>query len=136
MNTNEKDKPVGYGAPPISTRFKPGQSGNLRGRPKKPKTLKAELIDELDELVNVGEAGSETQVSKRRAIAKSLVQQAVSGDLRATKALISIFARDPLEAEQADEATHDEKTLLQDYVDREMRRRGEQSSQINDIEKE
>lgn len=34
--TDDEDE-VGYGKPPRKHRFKPGQSGNLRGRPKKTK---------------------------------------------------------------------------------------------------
>ena len=30
---------VGYGRPPLTTRFKPGESGNPRGRPKGSKSL-------------------------------------------------------------------------------------------------
>ncbi len=40
---------VGYRKPPKHTRFKPGQSGNPRGRPKGTKNLKTDLIEELGE---------------------------------------------------------------------------------------
>jgi len=128
MHDNNDGPPVGYKSPPTWTRFKPGQSGNPTGRPKKRKSLKAELADELDELISVSESGREVQIPKRRAIAKSLIRKAVAGDLRATEALLSIFAGDPLDAEQADEPTPEETRLLQDYVDREVRRRSEQPS--------
>ncbi len=32
--SNEKEGQVGYGHPPTETQFKPGQSGNPRGRPR------------------------------------------------------------------------------------------------------
>ena len=31
---DKRDYEIGYGKPPKQTRFKPGQSGNPRGRPK------------------------------------------------------------------------------------------------------
>ena len=34
---NGKDAGVGYGRPPQATQFKKGQSGNPRGRPRKPR---------------------------------------------------------------------------------------------------
>lgn len=34
----DRDVNVGYGRPPVRSRWKPGQSGNPRGRPPKPKT--------------------------------------------------------------------------------------------------
>ena len=37
---------VGYGKPPASTRFKPGQSGNPKGRPKGANNKKPKLNEE------------------------------------------------------------------------------------------
>ena len=37
---------VGFGKPPMHTRFKPGQSGNPRGRPKHSRNLKT-IIQEV-----------------------------------------------------------------------------------------
>jgi hypothetical protein len=36
---------VGYGRPPKATQFKPGKSGNPKGRPKGPKSVGAVLQD-------------------------------------------------------------------------------------------
>ena len=55
---NAKDEhPIGYASPPVRSQFKPGQSGNPSGRPKKTKSLKVELIEELEELTSVVESG-------------------------------------------------------------------------------
>ena len=43
--------------------------------------------------------------------------------MRATTALTSLFARDPLHTEPNDEATPEERALVDDFVDREVRRR-------------
>jgi len=48
-----EDLPVGYKNPPKASLFKPGVSGNTRGRPKKNKSLAAELNDALCETVRV-----------------------------------------------------------------------------------
>ncbi|ANK80857.1 MAG: hypothetical protein TEF_08660 [Rhizobiales bacterium NRL2] len=42
---NGDDYEVGFGKPPRSTRFRKGQSGNPRGRPKKPKPKPIQLSD-------------------------------------------------------------------------------------------
>ncbi len=131
MQDTHDDKRIGYKCPPLSTRFKPGQSGNPSGRPKKVKSLKAELIEELAELMNVSEDGHPLQVSKGRAIAKSLVRAAVEGNMRATTALLSLFARDPLDADQTDETTAEERAVLDEYFDREVRRRSAATSTDN-----
>ena len=122
MKNIKDEKPVGYKSPPISTRFKAGQSGNPSGRPKKV-SLKAELIEELAEITSVSEDGHRIQVSKGRAIAKSLVRAAVDGNMRATAALLSLFARDELDADQTNEATPEERAVLDEYFNREVRRR-------------
>ena len=49
--TSKSDYEVGYRKPPKHTRFKPGQSGNLRGRPKGTKNLKTDLMEELGEKI-------------------------------------------------------------------------------------
>ena len=42
-----KNRRVGYGVPPLETRFRPGQSGNPAGRPKR-KTLSERIGDLLE----------------------------------------------------------------------------------------
>jgi hypothetical protein len=127
VDTNEKNKRVGYGSPPVATRFKPGQSGNPSGRPKKAKSLKAELIEELEELTSVSENNQDVQVTKARAIAKAVVREAASGNMRAITALMSLCVRENADTNAADETT-EESTLLSDFVDREVRRRAHETS--------
>src|SRR4051812_111432 len=55
-SNNPNDPPtvpyaVGYGRPPVQTRFRPGQSGNRRGRPKGARNLASELQAVLAETV-------------------------------------------------------------------------------------
>jgi Family of unknown function (DUF5681) len=139
-NTKDDNPPVGYGSPPAWKRFKPGRSGNPSGRPKKIKSLKAEIIEELDELTSVTEEGHKRQVSKARAIAKAIVREAANGNLRATTALMSLFARDTVDHEPTDDSSPEERALLDNYVEREVRRRADESSpndiNINDSENE
>lgn len=76
------DYEVGYGRPPKATRFKKGQSGNPRGRPKTSKNLDTLLETELEAKITVREGGEEKQFSKREAIIKRIVQGALAGDIR------------------------------------------------------
>ncbi len=84
---------IGYGRPPKKTRFKPGESGNPKGRPKGTKNLKTDLIEELRERVNVREGEKSLRVSKQRAFVKSLVTRGIRGDGRASTSLLALMAR-------------------------------------------
>jgi Family of unknown function (DUF5681) len=71
MADDEQDYKVGPGRPPLSTRFKKGQSGNPGGRRKK--QLPALLADALDEKVYVTIDGERREITKREAIVHQLV---------------------------------------------------------------
>ena len=43
----KKDYEIGYKKPPKHTQFKPGQSGNPKGRPQKPQTIEDAAIQTL-----------------------------------------------------------------------------------------
>jgi hypothetical protein len=73
---------VGFGKPPRSTQFEPGQSGNSKGRPKGAKNFATALEHELRATVVVTENGKRKRISKRQIIAKQLVNKAVGGDPR------------------------------------------------------
>ena len=91
--TKGDDSPVGYGKPPKRHQFKPGQSGNPRGRPKGTKNLKTDLEEELSELIFIREGGSEKQISKQRGVIKALVAKSINGDVRATNAVLALELR-------------------------------------------
>jgi uncharacterized protein DUF5681 len=81
---------VGYGHPPESTRFKKGQSGNPKGRPKGSLNLFTLLIRTLREKVIITENGKRKTVTKFHAVIKQLVNKAASGDLRASHELLTL----------------------------------------------
>jgi hypothetical protein len=81
---------VGYGKPPRKNQFKPGQSGNPRGRPKGAKGLKAELRAELDEFVTITVEGKRRRIRKRRLIIKALASQAAKGNVAAADKLLAL----------------------------------------------
>jgi hypothetical protein len=80
---------VGFGKPPRSTQFKPGQSGNPAGRPLGAKNFANAIEQELDTRVTVTENGRRKQISMRQVIAKRLVNKAASGDLKAIPLLLN-----------------------------------------------
>ncbi|MCZ6601364.1 MAG: DUF5681 domain-containing protein, partial [Acidobacteria bacterium] len=81
---------VGYGRPPRHSQFKPGQSGNAKGRPKGARDLKTELEEEVQEMIRITENGVRRRVSKQRGMLKSLVAKAVRGDPRAANLVLNL----------------------------------------------
>ncbi|WP_243288759.1 DUF5681 domain-containing protein [Geothrix terrae] len=82
---------VGYRRPPIATRFKKGQSGNPKGRPKGSVNLDTTLERELNQRVTVKEHGQTRTITKFEACIKQLVNKAASGDAKAIQFLISLL---------------------------------------------
>lgn len=72
---------VGYGKPPKHTRFKPGQSGNLKGRPKTYKSA----ISVLEEPLNMKVGGKKREVPAFEASLRKTAQSALEGQLPAIK---------------------------------------------------
>ena len=89
MSEDKRDYEVGRGTPPVHTRFKKGQSGNPRGRPKK--TLPGLLLAALNEPVFVTIDGKRRKITKREVIVTQMVNNAAGADLRATKILIDMM---------------------------------------------
>jgi hypothetical protein len=86
------EETVGYGRPPKATRFKLGQSGNPKGRPKGSRNLHSELMDLLLGKVAVNDGGRRRYVTRLTAVLLTQWHRAVKGDERATQALIT-FAK-------------------------------------------
>jgi len=81
---------IGYCNPPEHTRFKKGQSGNPRGRPKGTLNLATVLERTLRERVAVNENGRRKTITKLEASIKQLTNKAASGDFKAMQLLATL----------------------------------------------
>jgi Family of unknown function (DUF5681) len=84
---------VGYGSPPLHTRWKTGQSGNPRGRPKGARDFKTDLLAELAQVIQITEGGKTRSITKKRALIKALATNSIKGDTRASNILLRLCAR-------------------------------------------
>ena len=92
MSDNRKDKNgVGYGRPPKSGQFKPGRSGNLKGRPKNsdPAIVDLDAILTSDVQVN-GTLMDSREVELRQQVKKALEPK---GSLKVIRYLLREFER-------------------------------------------
>lgn len=78
-------EPAGYGQPPRSTRFRKGQSGNPRGRPKNSRReIPYDTV--LGQMVTIREGGRERRVTAAEAFLLQLTQKGLAGDSAAARA--------------------------------------------------
>jgi hypothetical protein len=85
------DRPfvVGYGRPPKHTQFAKGKSGNPKGRGKGVRNFATEIQEELNARVPITENGIRKKITKRKAIAKQLVNKAAAGDPKSIPVLLN-----------------------------------------------
>ncbi len=85
-----KNTKVGYCNPPERTRFKTGQSGNPRGRPKGTLNMATVLERTLREKLIINENGRRKTITKLEAAIKQLTDKAASGELKALQLLAAL----------------------------------------------
>ncbi len=88
-----EQEPAGDRERPRSTRFRPGQSGNPRGRPKGAQSLRGLIVSALGERVEAQENGRR-RITKLEAAVKQLVNRAANGDQRATQVVFALLGED------------------------------------------
>jgi hypothetical protein len=101
--SDSRDYEVGYGKPPIHSRWAPGFCPNKQGRRKGVKNFQTEIKEELNAKITIQENGKRKRITKRRAIAKQIVNKSVNGELKALPVLLNqspdlISERDQLAA--------------------------------------
>lgn len=84
------DAAVGYGRPPRHSQFKPGQSGNPKGRPRGARGATSLIAKTLGERIAVRENGRTRKISKLEASLTQLANKAAGGDIRAILAVVAL----------------------------------------------
>ena len=92
---------VGYGKPPKDTRFKPGQSGNPKGRPRGSKNkrpgmheerMKDLILDEAYRDITIREGHRSVTIPMAQAVMRSLAVNAAKGQHRAQRLFSELLA--------------------------------------------
>jgi len=84
---------VGYGRPPEETRFRKGQSGNPKGRPRGSRSIGAILQAIIGQRITVTEHGTTRRIPALEVMLRRLTNDAMRGDVRGLKLLLSLIER-------------------------------------------
>lgn len=113
---------VGYGKPPKSGQFKPGKSGNPKGRPRVVRTLEEDRQLVLNELVTLEINGRPKKLTRQTVILRTMSTLAMKGDVRAARFMFDLDRRhkseDPSAAEPDSGLNAEDRALLADYMRR------------------
>lgn len=108
---------VGYGKPPIQHRFKPGQSGNPRGRPKGKKSEATILYELLNRNITVREGGKPRKITVLEAILLRFTEDALKGNTKTAAFLFNRYASQDADVNDTSLA-EDDRDVLSSFVRR------------------
>lgn len=110
------DDDVGYGKPPRAHRFKPGTSGNPKGRPKGAKSEATILQDLLQQKIGLNERGKTRRITLHEAILRRIAEDCLKGNTKSAAFLLNRYHA--MSASKPEEAglSEDEKTVLETYL--------------------
>ena len=112
----QPDESVTGKQPRRDIRFKPGQSGNPKGRPKGSSNLSTKILRQLRQTVTVMKGGKPFKTTKADVIANQTVNGSMQGDHKATILVMKIDqeaanAQNAISGESADFVIPDKENL-------------------------
>jgi len=117
---------VGYGRPPLSSRFKPGTSGNAKGRPKNSKNLKTLIRQAFTAKISIREGSSNRRVSKIEGVVLRQLESALKGQDRAAMAVVKMAMQmgflEDAQPETAETVTTTDEEIMQQLLAIQKRR--------------
>src|SRR5262245_9357153 len=98
MSTKKKkalvqdSNPVGYGRPPVHSRFRKGQSGNPTGKRRHGEAERVEALiwQEVYRLLTVRDGDTVTKIPALQAVIRSHIASALKGNVAAQRALLQL----------------------------------------------
>lgn len=106
---------VGYGRPPRHTRFRPGRSGNPKGRPKGAKNETTILHEIMNRPIEIRESGRARKISVLAAILLKFAENALKGDPRSATFLLNRYGSGK-DTGETPESNQEDKEILAAFV--------------------
>ena len=117
---------VGYGHPPTHTRFKPGQSGNPKGRPKGAKNEVTILTNILNRQIDSRQGGRVRKISVLEGILLRFTEDALKGNPKSATFLLNRYHSTEGGARETEDLDQDDREVLEGCMrDLEARLKGE-----------
>jgi hypothetical protein len=109
---------VGYGRPPKRAQFKPGQSGNPKGRPKGAKNEATIWRSVFNKKVAIREGGRQRKVSLLEAMILKLVEDALKGNPKTAAFVLNRYRLAEGDTPATEEADQDDREVFEAFVRR------------------
>ncbi len=110
-----RDGQVGYCQPPKKHQFKPGQSGNPKGRPKGAKNETTILHDLMNRRIEIREAGRARKISLLEAILFRFAEDALKGNAKSAAFLLNRYGS-VKGTEETPASSQDDQEILAAFV--------------------
>lgn len=119
-NTVSNSYEIGYGKPPKHTQFKPGYSGNKKGRLKGSANLFTAVEKLQNERVRIVHNGKQKSISVTEAILRKAGMDALNGNAKAQKIMLDYFEKNERRkeelAQRVEALREDDRTLLAETI--------------------
>jgi hypothetical protein len=110
------DDDVGYGKPPRTQQFKPGKSGNPKGRPKGVKNEETILRELLQKRISLNERGKARRITIHEGIFRRIIEDCLKGNTKSAAFLLNrhhaMTSGEPMESGLSE----DDEAILEAYL--------------------
>jgi hypothetical protein len=111
------DKPIGYGNPPVNSRFPKGKSGNPGGRKKDSRNFRT-VLEELMAR-EVEQPGKKRPITLKEALLLKQADCGLKGDWKAIDSLLDRYERHALHRNESPaELPEEDAQMLDDFLER------------------